>query len=146
MKNLLFLLLSGIGQLAIAQTEPVIAPDEIVMPAPQEEMPDQAEVFVVVDEMPGFPGGEEELFAFIRSNVHYPDPALQARISGKVYVNFVVETDGTITRVKVLRGMGHGCDEEPLRVVNLMPPWKPGTQNGKPVRVRYNLPFSFHLN
>ncbi len=97
MKNILFLVLCGIGQLAIAQTDPVIAPDGIVIPAPQEETPQEAEVFVVVDDMPGFPGGEEELFAFIRSNVHYPDSAMQAGISGKVYVNFVVETDGTIT-------------------------------------------------
>ena len=146
MKNILFLMLCGIGQLAIAQTDPVIAPDEIVIPAPREEAPAEAEVFVVVDEMPGFPGGEEELFAFIRSNVHYPDPAKQAGISGKVYVRFVVETDGTITSAKVLRGIGHGCDEEALRVVDLMPPWKPGTQNGKPVRVEYNLPFNFMLN
>jgi protein TonB len=95
--------------------------------------------------MPAFPGGEEELFKYLSKNIKYPSMARENGISGTVYVTFVVETNGDITDVKKLRGVGGGCDEEAIRVVKAMPGWSAGKQNGKPVRVQYNLPIKFTL-
>ena len=110
-----------------------------------EEVEAEPEIFTVVEDMPGFPGGEEELFRFLGKNIKYPAMAKDAGIKGMVYVNFVVWIDGTIKDVKVLRGIGGGCDEEAMRVVKSMPKWKPGKQRGKTVPVSYNLPIRFTL-
>ena len=110
-----------------------------------EEVEAEQEIFTVVEDMPGFPGGEEELFRFLGKNIKYPAMAKDAGIKGMVYVNFVVWIDGTIKDVKVLRGIGGGCDEEAMRVVKNMPKWKPGKQRGKTVPVSYNLPIRFTL-
>ena len=110
-----------------------------------EEVEAEQEIFTVVEDMPGFPGGEEELFRFLGKNIKYPAMAKDAGIKGTVYVNFVVWIDGTIKDVKVLRGIGGGCDEEAMRVVKNMPKWKPGKQRGKTVPVTYNLPIRFTL-
>ena len=75
----------------------------------------------------------------------YPEEAKEIGIQGKVYVTFVVEVDGSITDVKVLRGIGSGCDDEAVRVVKSMPKWVPGKQRGVPVRVQFNLPINFKL-
>ena len=83
--------------------------------------------------------------AFLGKNIKYPALAKESGIQGRVFINFVVEIDGSITDVKVLRGIGGGCDEEAVRVVESMPKWKPGKQRGKPVRVSYNLPVKFTL-
>ena len=99
-----------------------------------------------VDQMPEFPGGIKALLKYLASNIHYPEYAKEAGIQGKVYLNFVVEKDGSITHVKVLRSIGGGCDEEAVRVVENMPGWKPGLQHGKPVRVSFNLPIKFTLH
>ena len=82
---------------------------------------------------------------FIAENIRYPEEAKELGIQGKVYVNFVVEADGSISNVNVARGIGGGCDEEAVRVVKLMPKWKPGKQQGMPVRVQFNLPIKFTL-
>lgn len=105
-----------------------------------------AEVFSVVEQMPEFPGGTEELYKFLGENIKYPTQARENGISGKVFVNFVVEPSGAITNVKLLRGISGGCDEEAIRVVKMLPRWKPGKQNGKAVRVSFNLPVNFQLN
>lgn len=110
----------------------------------QEEVVEE-EVFTIVEEMPSFPGGEAKLFEYLGKNIKYPQIAKEAGISGVVYVNFVVGSNGNITDVKVLRGIGGGCDEEAVRVVKNMPKWKPGKQRGKPVKVSYNLPIRFSL-
>lgn len=81
--------------------------------------------------------------AFIQRNIRYPEVALKNKIEGRVYVTFTVETDGSITNIKVLRDIGGGCGQEAVRVVSIMPKWKPGTQRGKPVRVQFNLPIVF---
>jgi TonB family protein len=104
------------------------------------------DVFVVVEEMPEYPGGMGELMKFLGANIRYPASALKAGIQGRVYVNFVVDTDGSIKDVTVLRGIGGGCDEEAIRVVSMMPKWVPGKQKGKEVRVAYNLPVKFSMN
>jgi protein TonB len=104
-----------------------------------------AQVFTIVEQMPEFPEGEEGLFKYLSKNIKYPSMAKDNGISGTVYVTFVVEGNGQITDVKKLRGIGGGCDEEAIRVVKSMPSWKPGKQNGKAVRVQYNLPIKFTL-
>lgn len=108
-----------------------------------EEEEEETEIFTVVESEPEFPGGMDSLFAFVQRNIRYPEAAWNQKIEGKVYVTFTVETDGSITNIKVLRDIGGGCGQEAVRVVSMMPKWKPGTQRGKPVRVQYNLPIVF---
>ncbi|MCB0787622.1 MAG: energy transducer TonB [Flavobacteriales bacterium] len=115
-----------------------------VIEAPEENV-EEEQIFTIVEEMPQFPGGEQELFKYLGKQMKYPQMAADAGISGVVYVTFVVDKDGKVKDSKVLRGIGGGCDEEALRVVNNMPPWKPGKQRGKAVRVQYNLPIRFTL-
>lgn len=110
------------------------------------EVPEEKkEVFTIVEEMPSFPGGDAERQKFLGSNIVYPQQATENGIQGTVYVSFVVDSKGNITDVKILRGIGGGCDEEALRVVKMMPKWHPGKQNGKQVRVLFNMPIYFKL-
>ena len=95
--------------------------------------------------MPEFPGGEQAMMKFVAENVQYPEEAKEKEISGRVLVGFIVEKDGSIADVKVVKGIGGGCDEEAVRVVKAMPKWKPGMDKGKPVRVHYMLPLIFKL-
>ena len=101
----------------------------------------------IVEQMPTFPGGEAEMMKYIQKNVSYPQMEKEGQIQGTCYVTFVVEKDGSITDVKVLRGVsgGPGCDKEAMRVVKSMPSWKAGKQNGREVRVQFNLPIKFTL-
>lgn len=103
------------------------------------------EPFVVVEKMPSFPGGEEELLKFIQSNVKYPWSAKEVGQEGTAYIEFIVEKDGSITQVKSLRDIGFGIEEEAMRVVKKMPKWEPGEQRGKKVRVRFTIPIKFKL-
>ncbi|WP_293299445.1 energy transducer TonB [Pedobacter sp. UBA4863] len=96
-----------------------------------------------VEHSPEFPGGMEAWAKYIQRNLRYPSMAQEEGIGGKVFVSFVVEKDGTITDVKVTRGIGYGCDEEAMRVIKKSPRWKAGMQNNLPVRVRYNMPISY---
>ncbi|MDD2306891.1 MAG: M56 family metallopeptidase [Prolixibacteraceae bacterium] len=105
----------------------------------------QDEVFVVVDEMPEYPGGVMALRTFLASNVKYPIEAQKKGIQGKVFVNFVVEKDGTVGLVKIARGVDPSLDAEALRVVKLLTNWKPGKEKGKDVRVSYTVPIQFKL-
>lgn len=105
----------------------------------------EGKIYEFVKERPQFPGGNDALDKFIKNNLRYPVIAKENRIEGKVYVSFVVEKDGKLTDIKVMRGLGNGCDEEAIRTINLMPKWTPGKQEGKNVRVRYVLPISFKL-
>jgi TonB family protein len=107
---------------------------------------DQETVFTIVEEMPSFPGGETARNKYLAENLVYPKQATESGIEGTVFVSFIVDTKGNITEAKVLRGIGGGCDEEALRVIKLMPRWKPGRQNGKFVRVLFNMPLYFKLN
>lgn len=104
-----------------------------------------APVLTVVEKMPIFSGGENELYKYVASSVVYPTVAKESGITGTVIVTFIVEKDGSVTNVKILKGIGGGCDEEALRVVKAMPKWSPGKQDGKPVRVQFNLPIRFSL-
>ncbi len=99
----------------------------------------------LVDEMPEFPGGIEKLMEYLANNIKYPKKAKKNKVQGKVFVNFIVEKDGSISNIKILKGIGYGCNEEVIRVLKKMPKWKPGKHNGKPVRVIFNLPVKFTL-
>jgi protein TonB len=102
-------------------------------------------VFDVVEQMPSFPGGNEALMKFLQENVKYPVVAQENGVQGRVVVSFVVERDGSITDVKVVRSVDPSLDKEATRVVKSMPHWIPGKQNGAAVRVKYNVPVSFRL-
>ena len=124
--------------------------DEVIeeyefVPEIEEEEIVEAEIFKVVEEMPEFPGGAAKMMEYIQKNIKYPMMARESDIQGRVFVNFVVEPDGSITNVTVMRGIGGGCDEEALRVVQSMPNWKPGKQRGKAVSCKYTVPVSFRL-
>jgi len=108
--------------------------------------PQEEEIFTVVEKMPAFPGGDEERVKFLRENIKYPEEARKNGISGTVFISFVVEKDGKITNVKLLRGVHELLDNEALRVVKMMPAYEPGIQRGKPVRVQFNIPIQFNLD
>ncbi len=102
--------------------------------------------FVMVEQMPQFPGGEQAMMKFIVDNVKYPKGAKENGITGTVIVNFVINRNGEINHVRVMRAIGGGCDEEAVRVVSMMPKWSPGFQGGQPVNVSYTIPIKFALD
>ena len=114
-------------------------------PIPTQISPEEDVAFVVVEQMPQFPGGEEAMMKFIRDNLKYPAVAKKQGVQGTVIIHFVVNKSGKITRIKVIRGIGAGCDEEAVRVIGMMPDWSPGMQGGKAVNVAYTVPFKFKL-
>ena len=102
--------------------------------------------FITYERMPEFPGGEDALYEFLAKNIKYPQAAKDSNIQGRVFVTFVVEKDGTLTNPRVVRDIGGGCGEEALRVVKMMPKWKPGEQSGKVVSMGFTLPIRFNLD
>ncbi|MCF8303385.1 MAG: energy transducer TonB [Bacteroidales bacterium] len=112
----------------------------------EEEEVEEEEIFTVVEQQPSFPGGERARMKYLQENIEYPQMARESGIQGTVYVTFVVEKNGDVTNVEVLRGIGGGCDKEAIRVVKNMPKWNPGKQRGKPVRVQFNMPIRFTLH
>ena len=116
-------------------------------PPPPKAVEEEAteEIFVVVEQQPEFPGGMSALMKFLSDNIKYPVIAQENGIQGRVITNFVVERDGSITDVNVVRGQDPSLDKEAVRVIKTMPRWKPGQQRGKPVRVRFTLPVQFRL-
>ncbi len=119
--------------------------EEYVPVEVEEEEIQEAEIFTIVEEMPEFPGGMNKLAEYLGKNIKYPQMARESGIQGRVFVQFVVEPDGSVSNVAVMRSLGGGCDEEAIRVVKSMPKWKAGKQRGKPVRVSYILPVNFKL-
>ena len=114
-------------------------------PAKEKMQPDKNGVYQIVEEMPVFPGGEQALMDYVSKNVVYPNEAQEKGISGRVFVSFIVEKDGSVNEVEVVRGIGGGCDEESVRVVKAMPKWNPGKMKGETVRVSYMMPINFKL-
>jgi protein TonB len=110
-----------------------------------EELYDEEEIFQIVEEQPSFPGGEEARLRWLSNNIRYPAIARESGIQGTVFIQFVVERDGSITDARVVRGIGGGCDEEALRAVQNMPRWTPGKQRSRPVRVLFMMPVRFTL-
>jgi len=122
---------------------------KVEAPAPVDEANEPTEpeeqLFLVVEDMPVFPGGEKAMYTYIGQNLIYPEQAKKEGIQGRVFVTFVVEKDGSITDVELLRGVSDELDQEALRVIKGMPKWTPGGQRGKPVRVQYRMPIKFGL-
>ena len=102
-------------------------------------------VFDVVEQMPEFPGGIAAMFEYLMQNVKYPEDAEKQKVEGRVIATFVVETDGSITDVQAVKQVFPSLDAEAIRVLEAMPKWTPGKQNGKPVRVKYTVPVNFKL-
>ncbi len=119
--------------------------EDYVAPEVVEEEVVEQEIFQIVEEMPSYPGGERALLEYVAKNIKYPQIARETGIQGRVFVGFVVEPDGSVSNVKILRGIGGGCDEEAMRVIKSLPKWKPGKQRGKAVRVSYQIPVVFKL-
>ena len=117
--------------------------EAVAQPEPKPEV--ENKVFDVVEQMPSFPGGNAALMEYLQQNVKYPVVAQENGVQGRVVVSFVVEKDGSITDVKVVRSVDPSLDKEAARVVKSMPRWIPGKQNGSAVRVKYNVPVSFRL-
>ena len=120
--------------------------DEYVPIEIVEEEVENAPPMRFVEEMPEYIGGAEAMYAFLQSNLKYPEVARNNNISGQVFLEFVVERDGTIGNVKVLAGVYPELDQEAIRVVKMMPKWKPGKQMGKTVRCYFNIPVRFTIN
>ena len=135
MKRLIFMSL-----MATCCLTTVLAQKTVVSQKDQKEEP-----FDVVEDMPAFPGGMEAMIQFISSNIQYPADAQKQKVDGRVLVNFVVEKDGSITEVKVVKPTFPSLDAEAIRVVKAMPKWKPGYQRGQAVRVQFTMPINFSL-
>jgi len=106
---------------------------------------DANQIFTAVEISPNFPGGEEAFAKFLTSHIKYPAMARDNNIQGRAFISFVVERDGSLTDIKIVRDPGSGLGEEAVRVLKISPHWKPGIQNGKPVRVSYTVPVNFSL-
>lgn len=135
MKRLIFMSL-----MATCCLTTVLAQKTVVSQKNQKEEP-----FDVVEDMPAFPGGMEAMIQFISNNIQYPADAQKQKVDGRVLVNFVVEKDGSITEVKVIKPAFPSLDAEAVRVVKAMPKWKPGYQKGQAVRVQFTMPINFSL-
>lgn len=130
--------------LDVEVTEETVIEDVVFDEAPEEEAAD--EIFQFVEDQPTPLGGMKAFYAYVGKNMKYPAQARRMGIEGKVYITFVVGKDGALTDIKVLKGIGAGCDQEAIRVLSGAPKWKPGKQRGRPVRVRMQLPIIFKLN
>lgn len=121
--------------------EPYILPELL----PDEPGITEPEIFIIAQDMPVFPGGYAAMLKYLSENTKYPSAAKEAGISGTVYISFIIDAEGRVTSVNVLRSVSGGCTEEAIRVVSEMPRWTPGLQRGKPVKVRMSLPVKFVL-
>lgn len=131
--------LKGDKNAEVSIAEPVGTSDVKVTEA------DPNQIFTSVEQVPEFPGGLAAFGKYLNKNIKYPAVARENNTQGRVIVSFVCERDGSLTDIKVVRGIGDGCDEEAVRVIKASPHWKPGIQNGRPVRVAYSVPISFTL-
>ena len=121
-------------------------PDDIVIP--EETIPEEKpeKIFLMSEVQPVPKGGLKGFYQFLGKKIKYPSMARRAGVEGKVIVSFVVDKDGSLTDIQVLRGIGYGCDEEALRVLKMVPNWSPGRQRGEPVKVRMAVPITFSFN
>lgn len=120
------------------------AKEEIAAPEPPKHE-EENKIFEVVEQMPKFPGGDAALLSYLSSHTNYPTVAAENGVQGRVVVGFVVERDGSVSDVKILRSVDPSLDKEAMRVVKSMPKWTPGKQNGSAVRVKFQVPVSFKL-
>lgn len=106
----------------------------------------EGDVFEIVEEMPEFPGGQNELNKFIDKNLHYPEIAYKKGLQGNVIVQIIIDKDGSVTKPKIIRSLEPSLDNEALRIIGLMPKWKPGKQREKVLKVRYTFPIQFKID
>jgi protein TonB len=116
------------------------------IPKPKEEKADDDQIFEIVEQNAEFPGGPAAMAQFIQKNLKYPEIALENQIEGTVVVEFVVEKDGSISNIKVLKDIGGGCGNEAMRIIKMMPKWTPGKQRDMAVRVKMRAPIKFKIN
>lgn len=140
MKTFLILLLLAAGPAMSQTTE-----ESFSVPPPPPPPPPVEEIFSVVEEYPEYPGGYPAMMEFFKKNLHYPESAIENNIEGKCFVKFVVDKDGRIFDIRIVRGVPGcpECDREAIRAVKLMPKWKPAKNNGQIVRCYFNLPINF---
>jgi len=145
--NPLYALILFFFHFALFAQESVVEdnPGVIVIDKSEIEGPDEDGVFMVVEKLPEFPGGDMELMKFIGKNIVYPEVARRNNIEGRVIVKFVIRKDGSVTDVEVLRDIGGGCGEEAKRVLELSPKWEPGIQDGENVDVYFTMPVQYKL-
>jgi TonB family protein len=143
---LFFFTAGSANNLAAQTTQQQVKPSEQQKVVTQEKPKTGDPVFTVVETPPAYPGGQDALIRHIAENIKYPEGARVKGIQGTVFTTFVVEKDGAVSNVKILRGIGSGCDEEAVRVISGMQRWTPGYQKGEPVRVQFNLPIKFALD
>ena len=132
------------GTETVEGIDSVVYEGQMVIQEP-EPQPEKEQVFQFVEQPPTFPGGEKAMFKHIRKSLSYPTAAKDAGIEGTVIVRFVIASDGSITDISIIRGIGGGCDEASIDVIKSMPKWNPGKQNGRLVNVSYNLPIRFQI-
>ncbi|CAN5293369.1 hypothetical protein BH23BAC1_BH23BAC1_29250 [soil metagenome] len=125
-------------------TEETVVETLVFEEAPAEEVAE--EIFSIVEDQPQPQGGFEAFYKYIQKNMNYPAQARRMGVEGKVYVQFVVDKDGSLNEVQAIKGIGAGCDEEAVRVVKAAPKWKPGKQRGRAVKVRMVVPITFRLS
>lgn len=118
---------------------------KVVIEIEDEKLEEEVEIFTVVEQEASFPGGIQKLNEYLAQSIKYPQQAKETGTKGRVMLTFVVERDGSITNIKILRDIGSGCGEEAKRVVEKMPKWQPAKQRGKAVRQQFVLPVSFNL-
>lgn len=129
--------------LDVEMTESTVIEEVVFDQAPEEEEAEQ--IFTIVEDQPTPEGGMAAFYQFVQKNLKYPAQARRMGIEGKVFVQFVVDKDGSLTEVQAVKGIGAGCDEEAVRVIKEAPKWKPGKQRGRSVKVRMILPITFKL-
>jgi TonB family protein len=143
----LFLFAAGSASNLTAQnTQQQVKPAAEQQNLTQDKLKAEEKVYKEVETMPSYPGGDEALYKYLMENIKYPEEAKAKNIQGTVFSTYVIEKDGSVTNVKLLRGIGGGCDEESIRVISSMPKWSPGMDKGKPVRVQFSLPINFKLD
>lgn len=130
-------------ELDVEVTEETVVEDIVFEEAPEEEEVD--EIFTIVEDQPEFPGGMQAFYNFVGKKMKYPSQARRMGIEGRVYVEFIVDKDGSVTNVRSVKGIGAGCDEEAVRVMKTVPKFKPGKQRGRPVKVKMVMPIYFKL-
>ncbi|GAB2783854.1 hypothetical protein GCM10027275_29900 [Rhabdobacter roseus] len=123
----------------------VVSQSEAPLTLPEPALDTPERIFTVVEKQPEFPGGARAMYDFIRRELKYPVPAQRAFVEGKVFLTFIVTTEGDIKDIQILKGLGFGMDEESIRLIKAMPRWVPGAQSGRPVNVKFNLPITFEL-
>ncbi|MDH5609903.1 MAG: energy transducer TonB [Cyclobacteriaceae bacterium] len=138
---------SSEDQMEMPEVEIVFDPDPDItydIPEPEPE-PEPVYTTGVIERNPEPVGGMDAFYAFLSKEIKYPRPARQLEVEGKVFIQFIIDKDGSITEIEVIKGIGAGCDEEALRVMKLAPRWNPGKQRGQPVKVRMVVPVYFKL-